>query len=120
MIEPVALKLPWPPSVNRRYFAASRGVLVLTKPVKQYRAQCQGEIANQGSPTVGTGDLALSIALVPPEGQVIGDADNRLKELLDVLEHCEVIGNDRQVAEMHVWREKPKNDGWNRSIDFGE
>ena len=97
--------LPWPPLVNRRYFAVGQR-RVLVPEVRRYRVAARVAVLEQSGDSpldAMIGPLRAYIQLRPPSERV--DIDSPLKELLDALQHAGVFRNDRQIREMHVYAE---------------
>ena len=108
------LNLPFPPSVNGYWM--SRVVMKGGKPIvfmainkkgKDFRKEVI-ELCKDCVPM--TSRLKLEIALYPPTKRSF-DIDNRIKPLLDAMEHAEVFENDSQIDELHVYRRDVEKGG---------
>lgn len=100
----ICIVLPYPPSANRMY-RMMRGHMVLSDVARAYEEDV-GWRAKQymldRSIEITDAPVALTIRVFAPSPR--RDVDNCLKALLDGLEGV-VFRNDRQVAELHVYRE---------------
>ena len=94
-------KLPWPPSVNHYYRRVGWRTLI-SREGRRYRTEVVARLAAlPACPMVGR--LALSAILCPPDRRQF-DIDNRLKALLDALQHAAVLEDDGQIDELTVKR----------------
>jgi len=106
--------MPWPPSVNkccravparRRGGGSARGVRVpLSRGGRAYRREACARLAawRRGKRPMA-GRLAVTVELLPPTRRAI-DIDNRIKALLDALQHGGVLVDDGQVDRLTVER----------------
>lgn len=98
------LMLPYPPS-NNRYYRHWKGRVLLSREGHAYRKA--GIAAAHGRPGLPiAGPVRVVLNVFPPTrwGQ---DLDNIPKAICDALQAAGVLENDRQIAELHVFR-KPK------------
>ena len=97
------LELPWSPSVNR-IWRNYRGRTVLNPLVDRYRNDVLArilEIDNGSHPGKLDGRLAIELDLYPPtRGRY--DADNRIKSVLDAIEHAGLVADDEQFDRVTV------------------
>lgn len=96
------LILPYPPS-NNRYYRHWKGRTLLSREGRAYREAVQLEAGRrEGWPLKGL--VKLTIQVYPPTrwGQ---DLDNIPKAICDALQYSGILENDRQIAELHVFRQ---------------
>jgi len=98
----ITLTLPEPPSANR-YWRHARGNTYLSAEAKDYREQvwavaCKARVNKKM-------DCAVALSFRWFRARRSGDLDNRVKQLLDSLQHARVIVSDSQVAELHAYRD---------------
>ena len=89
--------LPYPPSANRIWRVVKRRKKPVIKS-EAYRAWQEAAgwyIRAAGIQRTMTEDVAVTIELVKCNRR--SDCDNAVKPILDILQHCHVIGNDNQV-----------------------
>ncbi len=96
----IRLQLPLPPSGNRSS-RHGKGRHYTPEPVKAYR-EIVFASRNRKTETI-KGDVALDITVLPWRAGGI-DLDNRLKVLLDSLQHAGYYTNDKNVALIVVRR----------------
>lgn len=99
------ITLPWPPSANHywrytRRKLSSAGYWHISQQGQRYRRQVQdiiqaGILTGEITP-LGDRRVDLSIDLRPPDRRRI-DIDNRMKPLLDSLQHAGLYHDDEQV-----------------------
>lgn len=94
--------LPWPPSVNG-YWRSYRGRQILSQKARAYRKSAMRHVLACKANKHLTGRLAVDIELYPPNRMKI-DIDNRIKALLDVMEHAGVYQDDSQIDKLTVER----------------
>jgi crossover junction endodeoxyribonuclease RusA len=98
------VRLPWPPSVNHSHELNTDGSRRLSDEAKRFRENAalvaKFEYEKQGYLTL-QGPVSVTVVFVPPDGRS-GDVDNRLKALLDALQHGGVYANDRQVRHLEA------------------
>ena len=97
----LVLELPLPPSMNHYWRWGGRRMLI-SRAGREYRELVIQMLAGRRSPAL-TGRLDVAIAVHPPSRRAI-DLDNRLKSLLDALEHAQVYRNDSQIDRLEVVR----------------
>ena len=100
------LELPWPPSVNRywRSVLIGRSVRVLiSKNGRKYRTNVAASVLRQKQGPPLSGRLSVWIELFPPTRRAF-DLDNRLKSLLDAMQHAGVYLDDGQIDRLLVDR----------------
>lgn len=92
------VKLPWPPSVNHAIDGNNHRTPALRAFLENAVAIARMEYAHQGYKTTLRGRVAVQITFVPPDAR--SDLDNRIKYVLDALQHAGIYENDRQVREI--------------------
>lgn len=97
----IQLDLPMPPSVNH-YWGVRGKQRFIGKEGKQFRLAVAEEVAQAGVKLEGR--LSVHIALFPAN-RVRFDIDNRIKPLLDALQHAGCFEDDEQVDELHIIRQ---------------
>jgi len=101
-------ELPWPPSANNLYRpgeAQKRGHVFLTAGQLCYRNAAIGALTMaRARPLLGR--LAVEIDLYPPDLRA-RDIDNRVKAVLDALQHGRAIVNDSQIDKITITRFAP-------------
>ena len=104
----ITLELPVPPTINH-YYGRNGVRTFLTKSCKVFRHMVATAVNDAGHRGYfGEQRLAMDITLHLPSRR--GDIDNRIKPLLDALEHANLFDNDRQVDSLKIHRgecEKP-------------
>ena len=96
----IKLTLPFPPTVNHMWgFAGKRKYL--KKEAHEFRRIVQ-EAAIEAQAKI-SGRIAIFVALYAPTKRKY-DLDNRIKALLDALEHAGVFLNDEQIDFIWVVR----------------
>jgi crossover junction endodeoxyribonuclease RusA len=95
------LELPFPPSVNHYYRRAGVRTLI-SREGRRYRREVIARLAAV-RPEPMRGRLKLSIVICPPDRRAF-DLDNRLKALLDAMEHAGVYENDGQIDSIGITR----------------
>lgn len=111
------LELPYPPSVNR-YFRMFRNRIVTSAEAREYKAQAGWLARERGLHAPLDGPVALRAFLHPRATKMKSkavmprciDLDNALKVALDAMNGI-VYEDDRQIAEIHITREKPMPGG---------
>lgn len=100
------LQLPMPPSTNKIWKPSNDPERRMRKApqYRQFRKEC-GEIIMANGPRpecfFPEGDLAELVELDINRRANL-DVDNRLKALNDVLEKCNIIGNDHQFVDARI------------------
>ncbi len=97
----IELALPWPPSVNH-YWRTWRGRMLLSREGRAYREAVTRALVGYRAPPLG-GRLDVRLVLHPPDGRKF-DIDNRLKAVLDALQHAGVFVTDEQIDRLLVER----------------
>jgi crossover junction endodeoxyribonuclease RusA len=94
-------RLPYPPTINHYYGTDKRtGHKYLTASARRFRDQVA--LLLNRSEGFGPARVAILIDLHQPGNA--GDIDNRIKPLLDALEHGGAFDNDRQVWDLRIKR----------------
>lgn len=108
------LELPWPPSINgywRHVVMGKRAAVLLSAKGREYRQQVMEHVNAAGIDSPLDGRLGVLMLLHAPTRRKY-DIDNRLKAVLDGLEHAAVFIDDEQVDRLEVIRgDVRKNDG---------
>ena len=101
--EPIAIKLPFPPTMNTTW-RNFHGRTILSAKGRTFRADAIAAIWQQlGKPKKLTGRLSVEIVLCRGDKRSY-DLDNFPKPILDALKHAGVIGDDKQIDALHVRR----------------
>jgi crossover junction endodeoxyribonuclease RusA len=108
MTTPLALNLPYPPSVNRiwRASSAAAGKKVYISPAyKQWKDNADALLMSQRGWMMHrvTGLFEVEIALCPPKGHPRGDLDNRIKAVLDFLQRATIVSNDKHCQRITAY-----------------
>lgn len=98
----VALRLPWPPSLNHYWRRSRQGGMHISAEGKAYKRQVGIYAASEGVRVPMTGRLAVEIHAYPPDRRA-RDLDNLQKALLDALEGS-VYANDSQIDDLRILR----------------
>lgn len=108
------LELTWPPSVNKTWAPRKGGKgMYMTGTAKQWRKDNILLLRYQvGRHSPMLGELKVLIQLAPP--RLSGDIDNRIKAILDVLQHARIIGDDRQIKRLEIDWLDPRPPGFVR------
>ena len=103
------LVLPWPPSVNHYWRSvpirgrSGRGVrVVLSREGKAYRRDVCARLRGHDQRPMES-RLHVRVVLYPPTRRAI-DIDNRMKALLDALEHARIYHDDSQIDRLVIER----------------
>lgn len=99
----IALRLPWPPTMNTYWRSVGTKVLISEKG-RLFRKHVAALVGIKGHPHLG-GRVAVWIDAYPPDRRQ-RDLDNLLKPVLDALAHANVYDNDEQIDELLI-RRKP-------------
>ena len=103
----IKLTLPFPPTVNHMWgFSGKRKFL--KKEAHEFRRIVQ-DAAIEANAKI-SGRIAIFVALYAPTKRKY-DLDNRIKALLDALEHAGVFLNDEQIDFIWVVRREPIQGG---------
>jgi Holliday junction resolvase RusA-like endonuclease len=108
MITPLAINLPYPPSVNRiwRSNSASAGKQVYIAPsYVKWKNHADALLMSQRGWMLHrvTGQFEVEIALCPPKGHQRGDLDNRIKAILDFLQRATIVSNDKHCQRITAY-----------------
>lgn len=98
----------YPPSANR-YWRTFRGQNVLSAEARAFRLHVAEVVAARGE-APREGRLCVHVSLFPPDGRR-HDIDNRIKPLLDALQHAGVFPDDEQVDDLHITRRDKRRGG---------
>ena len=104
----IQLELPMPPSVNH-YWGIRGKQRFLGKRGKEFRLAVAEACADAEVQAID-GRLSVHVALFPAN-RIRFDIDNRIKSLLDALEHAGCFVDDEQIDELHVIRQGLKPGG---------
>lgn len=101
--------LPWPPSVNG-YWRSYRGRQILSAKARVYRQSATRHVLACKANKHLSDRLSVEIELYPPTRHKI-DIDNRVKALLDVMQHAGVYQDDSQIDKLTVERREIEKHG---------
>lgn len=99
----LTLTLPWPPSVNRLW-RSYQGRQILAAAARRYRRDSRHLVSDamrESALVTLTVPLEIAIDLHPPTRQRY-DADNRIKAILDLLQHAGLVADDAQFQRITV------------------
>lgn len=99
----ICLSLPFPPTVNHMFGQAGTRKY-LKKSGHEFRKSVSESVAELG---ISLGDirLAVFVSLFAPTRRAY-DIDNRIKSLLDALQHAGLFEDDEQVDVLWVMRKQ--------------
>lgn len=107
-MKPLALILPFPPSVNTYWRSMRKGPLagrvIISKRGREYRKEVVKMVPEQmrGHAKI-LGPVMVHLIENPPDRR-IRDLDNYLKALFDSCKHADVFGDDSQIKRItHEW-----------------
>ena len=109
---PLIIDLPYPPSVNKIWRSASalsQKRVYLAPSYLHWKKHADALLMSTRGWMVRkiAGPFSIDIDLCPPPKQQRGDLDNRIKAVLDFLQRCTVISNDRHCQRLVAqWVEK--------------
>ena len=103
------LILPFPPSMNS-YWRNFRGRTVLSKSGREYKTAVAEYVSQNNVPKYGESKLRITMILRPRDKRKT-DLDNRIKAVLDALEHAGVFNDDFQVDHLEMIRGEPLKGG---------
>lgn len=98
----IRFDLPFPPSVNHYYIRTRHGV-ILGERGRKYRNDVVSLLQKYKHSFSKEQRLCITINLYPPNKRKF-DLDNRLKALLDALQHAEVFPDDEQIDMLSIIR----------------
>ena len=108
----VTFSLPWPPTVNsywRRVMINGKPRTLISKAGREYRKSVVSVLRFPNlislSGAVREGRLAVHIDAFPPDRRA-RDLDNLPKAVLDAITHAGVWGDDGQVDDLRIVRQK--------------
>ena len=111
-MEALRLTLPWPPSVNHYWRTVpmrgrgGRGTqgfrVVISREGRVYRQRVIARLGGHGRRPLPS-RLHVRVVLHPPTRRAL-DIDNRMKALLDALEHAGVYLDDGQIDRIEIER----------------
>lgn len=100
---PLAVVLPWPPSVNG-YWRAFRSRIILSAKGRKYKQDASDALAEQAPGVhLGRGRMRVRLVLHPPTRREC-DVDNYAKATLDALTAAGIWADDAQVDELTITR----------------
>lgn len=99
----LTLTIPWAPSANR-IWRKYRGRVVLNPKVQGYRdAVVAAALEKFGAfPRPLEGRLSIELDLYPPKSKASFDVDNRVKPVLDAIQHARLVKDDAQFRRVVV------------------
>ena len=97
----IKLKLPLPNSANT-HWRHGRGITYLSKQGRDYR-YLVANVVKDANIKPFTGRLFVEVLIYPRDKRKM-DIDNRIKPLLDALQHAGAFLDDSQIDELHVYR----------------
>ena len=100
----VRLDLPFPPTVNR-YYRYVYGRTIISREGREYSERVCSLLRDR-FPRALDVPLVVSIVLHPPDRRHF-DIDNRLKALLDALQHAGVYRDDGLITKLTVEKREP-------------
>jgi crossover junction endodeoxyribonuclease RusA len=111
----IALRLPWPPSVNSYWRSLRTGPLagrvLISRGGRDYRVAVGHEVLRQRIARHQlTGRLGINVMACPPDRR-IRDLDNLWKGFLDALTCAGVISDDGDFDDMRIYRGPVVTDG---------
>ena len=104
-----SIDLPFPPSMTTMW-RNFRGRTVLSKAGRAFREDVQNIIIDNNIPKFGDSKLRITMILRPRDKRKT-DIDNRIKAVLDALEHAGVFNDDFQVDHLEMIRGEPLKGG---------
>jgi crossover junction endodeoxyribonuclease RusA len=87
-----------------------RGRTVLSKAGRVFREEVQNIVVDKNIPKFGDSKLKITMILRPRDKRKT-DIDNRIKAVLDALEHSGVFDDDFQVDHLEMIRGEPLKGG---------
>lgn len=91
----VVINLPMPPSTNRLWRSTRRGVIYKDVSARDWCESAAWTVAKQRKGVSFKGNVSVALEI---EYRERGDADNKIKAVLDMLERGGLLENDRQVV----------------------
>ena len=104
-----SFSLPYPPSMNTMW-RNFRGHTVMSKAGREFRENVIQYVIDNNIPKFGDRKLKITLILRPRDKRKI-DIDNRIKAVLDALEHAGVFDDDFQVDHIEMIRGEPIKNG---------
>lgn len=90
----IVLNLPMPPSTNRLWRSTRKGIVYKETKAKNWCEQAAWAVLAQRKGVTLKGNVSVMLEIEYGEG----DADNRIKAVLDMLERGGLLENDSQVV----------------------
>jgi Holliday junction resolvase RusA-like endonuclease len=97
----IRLVIPLPPSKNRQYLRARNGGVYLDPKVRTFRQEVWAAVKLAHLRKICTPARLFATFHPARAGKNGGDTANRLDQLLDAIEHAQLIENDRLFTDVH-------------------
>lgn len=107
---PLTLTLPFPPTVNHSTMPDGFGGRYLTPDHRAFRSAVDWIVSRRELKPL-TGRLRVEIELFPADRRK-WDIDNRIKAVLDALQHAGLFADDECIDQLEITRHVPGNEAW--------